>query len=65
MNDPFNFDWNFLDNFFSGSDLNNLVNVFLDDFVNLDQLWNNRFKFDDLVLFDELFFGRLKRHQGR
>ena len=55
MNDLLNFDWNLLDDLFSGSDLNNLVNVFLDDFMNLDQMWNNSFKLDDLVLFDEFF----------
>ena len=55
MNDLLNFDWNLLDDLFSGSDLNNLVNVFLDDFMNFDQMWNNSFKLDDLVLFDEFF----------
>ena len=55
MNDLLNFDWNLLDDLFSGSDLNNLVNVFFDDFMNLDQMWNNSFKLDDLVLFDEFF----------
>jgi hypothetical protein len=55
LNDLLNFDWNLLDDLFSGSDLNNLVNVFFDDFMNFDQMWNNSFKLDDLVLFNEFF----------
>jgi hypothetical protein len=55
LNDLFDFDWNLLDDFLSDSDFNNLFNVLLNDFVNLDQLRNNGFEFDNLVFFDHLF----------
>ncbi len=54
LDDLLNFNWDFLDDLFSGSNFNDLFDVLLDDFVNLDQLWNDGFKFDDLVLVNKL-----------
>ncbi len=41
LNDFFNLNYNFLDDFLSESNFNNLFNVFLDNFMNLDELWND------------------------
>ena len=54
LDDLLNFNWDFLDDFFSDYNFNDLFDVLLDDFVNLDQLWNDCFKFDDLVLVNKL-----------
>lgn len=55
LDDLFNFNLNFFNDFFSESDLDNLLNILFNYFVNLNQLWNNGFKFNNLVLFDHLF----------
>ena len=36
LDNLFNFNWNFLDNFFSDWNLNNLVNIFFDNFMNFN-----------------------------
>lgn len=55
LDDLFNFNRNFLDNLFSESYFDDLVNVFLNDFMNLNQLRNNSLEFNNLVLLNEFF----------
>lgn len=55
LDDLFNFNRDFLDNLFSESYFDDLVNVFFYDFVNLNQLRNNSFEFNNLVLLNEFF----------
>ena len=55
LNNFFNFNLNFLNNFLSNSDFNNLFNIFLNNFMDFNELRNNGFKFNDLMSFNHLF----------
>lgn len=55
MDNLFNFNLNFFNDFFSCSDFNDLVNVFLNNFVDFNELRDDSFKFNNLMLFDNSF----------
>lgn len=52
MDDLLDLDLDFFDNFFPDPDLDDLVNILLDDFMYFDQLWDNSFQFNNLMLLD-------------